>query len=317
MASTVKPFHLLINSKSGTVLKTGVDALRKLVATSGIPVRSFNLIEPEHIVTQFDDFAADDHFVLLGGGDGTVASCLPYFIKTGRALGVLPLGTMNLLAKDLGFSGDLATALTQYTQPMKRIKIDVAYVNDHPFLCCAGLGTMPESAVFRENMRGENDLVLYPKLIKFIFDQMDPAMHRRVSIHMDGRKRRMRTAAIVVSNNLFANHPETANDILRRNSLSGGQLGIYSFAPQNLIDKLGLIARLRFGSWKHSARLREWHARDVLIDDPERKELVSIDGEVKELSMPLHFRIEPQALSVIVPEKPHQEKRHGTKKRAV
>lgn len=302
MLSPVQPFHLLINSQSGSVLKTGQDTLRTLIDQSGIPVKSLHIVEPDQFNDRLHHFAQDEQVVLVGGGDGTIAGCLPHFIAAKKTLGVLPLGTMNLLARDLGFSGDLAEALAQYAGPMGQTKIDVAYVNDVPFLCCAGLGTMPESAVFRERLRGTPDVVMYPKLIKFIFDQMDPTMQRRIKLRMDNRHKFIKTAAIVVSNNLFTHHDQDkADDPLRRASLSNGKLGIYSFAPQTLKDKLSLMMRLHFGGWKNTTRLKEWHARQILIDDPERTELVSIDGEVREMTMPLRFRIEPRSLNVMTP----------------
>lgn len=301
MLSPVRPFHFLINNKSGSVLKAGEESIRELIAKSGVPVKSLNLLEPDSFNSHLETFGEDDRFVLVGGGDGTIAGCLPYFIKTKRTMGVLPLGTMNLLARDLGFSGDLAEALAQYAGPIKETKIDVAYVNDKPFLCCAGFGTMPESAVFRENLRGEPDVVMYPKLIKFIFEQMDVQKQRRVSLKMDGRHKHFRTAAIVVSNNLFSNRDD--DEPLRRETLRDGKLGIYSFAPRSLRDKLGLMMRLRFGGWKNATRLKEWQANELLLDDPERNELVSIDGEVHEMTLPLRFRIEKQCLSVMIPDR--------------
>lgn len=302
MLSPLKSFHLLINSQSGSVIKAGAESIRELIASSGLPVASLQMIEPDHFNDKLNSFMGDDRAILIGGGDGTIAGCLPHFIDTGRTLGILPLGTMNLLARDLGFSGDMKEALAQYAKPTVTEKIDVAYVNDEPFLCCAGLGTMPESAVFRESMRGESDLVLYPKLIKFVFDQMDVKKQRRVALHMDGRRKNLHTAAIVVSNNRFLNHQDdTSDNFLQRASLQDGLLGVYSFAPRSLKDKLSFALRLRFGGWKNNTRLREWQARDVTLDDPAAKELVSIDGEVKEMQMPLRFHIKPQCLSVMRP----------------
>lgn len=306
MLSPLKSFHLLINSQSGSVIKAGSEAIREMVAGSGLPIASIQLIEPDHFDDKLNGFIGDDRPILIGGGDGTIAGCIPHFIETGRTLGVLPLGTMNLLARDLGFSGNMEEALAQYAQPTIAEKIDVAYVNDEPFLCCAGLGTMPESAVFRENLRGESDLVLYPKLIKFVFDQMDVQKQRRVSLQMDGRRKNLRTAAIVVSNNRFLNHQDdTSDSFLQRASLQDGLLGVYSFAPRSLKDKLSFALRLRFGGWKNNTRLREWHAREVTLDDQAVKELVSIDGEVKEMQMPLRFHIKPKCLSVMRPQGAH------------
>lgn len=298
-------YHLLINRKSGAVLNAGEDGVQQLVARSGMVVASVHLIDGNRFEGLIPSLLAQGEGVIVGGGDGTIAGCLPHFIAHKQPMGVLPLGTMNLLARDLGFSGNLDEALGQYANgPLAVTEIDVAYVNDIPFLCCAGLGTMPESAKFRESRREDSALVLYPRLIKFIFDQMDPRKQRRVTLDLDGRRKHIKTAAIVVSNNLFRHDEDTVEergDALGRASLQDGKLGVYSFAPRNWREKTAMVLRLKFGGWKNENRLREWQAAEVLLDDAAYKELVSIDGEVRELTMPLRFRIEPRVLRVLVP----------------
>lgn len=294
--------HLIINSKAGSVIKAGEDGIRALVDASGALFTSVNFVEPDDISGQLDRIANDDMPVLIGGGDGTVARCLPYFIKHRKTMGVLPLGTMNLIAQDLGFPSDLADALNLYAQKTATAKIDVGRVNDLPFLCCVGYGTMPESAVYREDNRGQSDVILYPKLVKFVFDQMDPDNQRRVTLSMDHKKKHLKTAALVISNNLFATEKQLDNGgFIKRASLQNGHLGVYTVSPRTFWDKLRIALRLRLGGWKDDKTIREWRTRTAQIDGKDKKALISIDGEVLETSMPLQFHIEPQSLSVIVP----------------
>ena len=58
---------------------------------------------PEGLCARLEDALAHGaDAVVVGGGDGTIAAAAARLMKTGTALGILPLGTMNMLAKDLG-----------------------------------------------------------------------------------------------------------------------------------------------------------------------------------------------------------------------
>lgn len=293
--------HLFINNKAGTVLKSGEAEIRALIEKSQALFRSVNFISPDDISGHLQNLIEDDAPVLIGGGDGTIASCLPYFIKHNKTLGILPLGTMNMIAQDLGFSSDLAAVLALYSGETSVAKIDVGHVNDLPFLCCVGYGTMPESAVFREENRGTSDFLLYPQLVKFVFDQMDPHKQRRIIIKMDKRSKRLKTAAVVVSNNLFKDSNEGGGGIVARGSLQDGQLGIYTVSPRSGWDKIRIALRLRLGGWQQDKTINEWRSRTVEINGQDKEALISLDGEVYETQMPLRFHIVPQCLQVLVP----------------
>ena len=78
--------------------------------------------------------------VIVAGGDGTVACAGHALAGSDIPLGVLPYGTMNLLAKDLGLPiGDLPAALKAIAAGAIRT-IDVGEVNGQSFLCASMLG---------------------------------------------------------------------------------------------------------------------------------------------------------------------------------
>jgi YegS/Rv2252/BmrU family lipid kinase len=77
--------------------------------------------------------------VLASGGDGTVTSCAAGVAGTGVPLGVLPIGTGNLLARNLGLPLGLEAALTVSLTGADR-KLDVGTVNGHTFVAMAGIG---------------------------------------------------------------------------------------------------------------------------------------------------------------------------------
>ena len=66
------------------------------------------LTDPEDLTDAFRDAAAAPGLdaVVAGGGDGTISCAAGKLAGTGRPLGILPLGTLNHLARDVGITGD-------------------------------------------------------------------------------------------------------------------------------------------------------------------------------------------------------------------
>ena len=122
-----------------------LDALRRTItdtlAAEGWP-------EPMWLETTVDDPGAGQatravrdgaELVFACGGDGTVMACVTALAGSDVALAVLPAGTGNLLAANLGLAGDLATGLEVVLQGGRR-RIDVGVVGEQSFAVMAGMG---------------------------------------------------------------------------------------------------------------------------------------------------------------------------------
>lgn len=77
--------------------------------------------------------------VLASGGDGTITACVGGVAGTGIPLGVLPCGTGNLLARNLGLPSSLDEALAVALTGTDR-RLDVGTANGQPFVVMAGVG---------------------------------------------------------------------------------------------------------------------------------------------------------------------------------
>jgi Diacylglycerol kinase catalytic domain len=92
--------------------------------------------------------------VLASGGDGTITACVGAIAGTGIPLGVLPCGTGNLLARNLGLPLSLDEALAVALTGADR-RLDVGTANGQPFVVMAGLGFDAELlAGASEQLRG-------------------------------------------------------------------------------------------------------------------------------------------------------------------
>jgi YegS/Rv2252/BmrU family lipid kinase len=135
--------------------------------------------------------------VLACGGDGTVTACAEGIAGTGVPLAIIPMGTGNLLARNLGLPTGLdealAVALGRVQQP-----IDAGRVNGTLFVVMAGLGLdarMLSGA--SEPLKKQLGWVAYAiSAVRHLGDR--PV---RVTVSADGgRRRRMRASALIVGN---------------------------------------------------------------------------------------------------------------------
>jgi diacylglycerol kinase family enzyme len=83
--------------------------------------------------------AAGADLVLACGGDGTVTACAEGVADSGVPLGILPLGTGNLLARNVGLPADLDGALAVALGDGEQ-KLDTGTANGQAFVVMAGLG---------------------------------------------------------------------------------------------------------------------------------------------------------------------------------
>ncbi len=292
-------FHIVINGQAGTVLRLGRDVIEKKIEESGIQVAGLHFPEGDDIVKLLRELKQQKAPIILGGGDGTIASAVTEFIGTSEAFGIIPMGTMNLLAKDVGVPVELDTVLAAYASGTRTVKIDVGLVNGLPFLCCAALGVVPEASEFREEKRGEADLILIPQLAMFVFQQMEKV--RKLNITLDGKQRHIKAAALIVSNNPYSDEDALLAESIKKDTMQSGQMGVYTVVAKTFWQRLSLLLRLKIGGWKKEESLVERIARHVRVKTQRKTEKVTLDGEVHTLKTPLEFHVKPRSLKLIVP----------------
>lgn len=297
-------FHIYINDASGTVINMGRSALTEMIGKSRLPIESVHFLKPDAICDEIKKNGIDSNTkMIIGGGDGTIRSCAAQMMGTGQAFGILPLGTMNLMAKDLNIPTRIQNALDAYAAGTKTIDIDVGQVNDDIFLCCAGLGTIPEASKVREQHRDDEQPVLITRMTAYLLKQMDPVNRKKLTLKMNGRRKRIKTSALVVSNNQYGPQGQWNEENFKRISLQDGILGIYSVAPYSLWDKMRFLMRLGLGDWRQDKALREWRCKELTVRCKDRPVLLSLDGETEEFNSPLKFTVLPKKLKLLIPER--------------
>src|SRR5690606_9993051 len=126
--------------------------------------------------------ASDADLLVAAGGDGTITALANAMVNTDRALGILPLGTVNALAKDLNIPLELEEAM-DVLAANQRQSIDVGEVDGRFFLHKVVIGLIPALAAGREHIRGKADLTAKFGFLRFIFRRL--ARARRFAVAID------------------------------------------------------------------------------------------------------------------------------------
>ncbi|MBU0800013.1 MAG: hypothetical protein KKA05_03335 [Alphaproteobacteria bacterium] len=292
-------FTIIINADSGSVQKIGADSLRAAIE-SALPGQVHAL----HMTSaaQFQDTLKnnqDNNPVLIGGGDGSIRTAATIMRDRKKSFGVIPLGTMNLFAQDIGLPNDPLESLRLY-RSFKTIKIDYGTVNNEMFLCNAMIGITTDIARDREDHRNQHNIFTWLGFIMRSFAKLATAHPDSLSLRSDSLTRRHRIKAAIIANNAYDNAPGLAH--FHKKSLTDGKLSIYTVAPQGHVESLALLSKMLVGGWADENCIERFDTTKLRINTYRRHMSVMIDGELKTMRLPLRFEIKPRSLSILVPE---------------
>jgi YegS/Rv2252/BmrU family lipid kinase len=234
--------------------------------------------------------------LVAGGGDGTINAGASAVVEREIPLGVLPLGTRNHFAKDLGIPLDMEEAAKVVLEGVA-CKVDVGEVNGRLFLNNSSLGVYPAIVRLREKYRatvgGKWIAVLWAGLTVL---RRRPFM--AVRIVADGESIVRRTPLVLVGNNEYQ---MSGFQAASRESLARGQLAIYVL---NAEQRPGLLRLAWQVLRKGAEQVKEVDLITVdqaTVETKRHRLQVAADGEVLSLQAPLSYRIRPGALRVLVP----------------
>lgn len=242
---------------------------------------------------------SDRVFVL--GGDGTVLSVATELLETGVPLGIIPLGTANLLARDIGIPMTPEEAVARLTDASATTEtdIDVGLVNGQPFLCASMIGLTNALARTREAVRGRGFMQAAARLMRKALRLLWSHPYHRLRITADGDLLRVRTRALVVTNNPIR---PVVRPYPRRERLDTGLLGLYGICNERLWELPRLALRLLQGDWTGDPRIFRLNPHSLRIETRHENRLtVMNDGERRRLRTPLNYQIKPTALRVLKP----------------
>jgi YegS/Rv2252/BmrU family lipid kinase len=234
--------------------------------------------------------------VIAGGGDGTVNAVASAVAGTDTILGILPLGTLNHFGKDLGIPMELKAAIGNLGSG-RSIAVDVGEVNGQIFVNNSGLGLYPTIVRLREKRQARGA----SKWVAAAVAALRALRHyHRLALQVtaNGKELLRRSSIVFLGNNEYS---IDGLNIGTRAQLDAGLLCLYITKETSRLKLLRLTLSALMGKLQKNRDYDKILTREVWIRSKHPTLNVSIDGEVMRLAPPLHYRIRPKALWVIVP----------------
>ena len=290
----------ILNRGGGTLLRSGgedpEERLGTLFRAAGVEAE-IRLVEGDCLVEEFRAAAEDGALdaVVAGGGDGTVSCAAGQLAGTGKPLGILPLGTLNHLARDAAIPADLEAAAATIAVGNVR-RIDVAEVNGRIFVNNSAIGLYPRMVRHREELQERLGRSKRLAMLSASLRTLRRFSKHRLTIELGGLRAPLQTPLLFVGNNVYETSLLTLG---QRRALDQGELCLYAPMVSGRLRFLGLGLRGLFGLTKQRDFVSLTGLTDLTVHSRRAALNVSLDGEAQTIATPLRYRIRPGALRLI------------------
>jgi diacylglycerol kinase (ATP) len=230
--------------------------------------------------------------VVVVGGDGSVNEVGAALIGSNTAMGILPAGSGNGLARHFNISTTLSKAI-EVLNTGKCISMDTFTVNNKPFLGTAGIGFDAHIAHLFANY-GKRGFWSYLRIIWKELSTYKPATYQ---LSIDGKKMERQAFLICIANSSqFGNNAVIAPEA----NVQDGMMEVCILKKTSIAAFIPLVMRL-FTRSIHKSNLVETIRCKSLVVHNNSKGLIHLDGEPMLLQEVLTFEIRPASLKIIVP----------------
>ena len=269
--------------------------IREFIAARGLDAELVATTHPGHATALAAAAVADGcERVVVVGGDGTMNEAAQALLDTPAALGLVPCGSGNGLARHLRLPTALPAALALAADPAAcAVAIDTGTVDGRPF--CNAMGCGFDAEVGRRfNRLARRGLAAYARAGLAAFRARRSEW---IVIHGAGRSLALPTLLVAV-----ANSDEYGNGALIAPGarVDDGLLDLVAIGPVGVFSALPLIARLFLGTLDASPRVCRLRADRFLIERPAAG-LIHTDGETHQAGATLEVRVRPRSLRLLVP----------------
>jgi len=288
--------EIIVNSQGGSFVEDETEAsLRDALEAAGVDGDITLAAGGDEIFGKARDSSAD----ILGaaGGDGTINAVASVALERNKPLAVVPLGTLNHFAKDIGVQIELAEAAAAISLGYLK-SVDVGEVNGQIFLNNSSIGLYPHIVHSRERQQERLGRGKWRAAFSAAVEMLRRHPFFRVKLEIDGEARVYKTPFVFLGNN------EYSMDLYKigsRERLDAGKLSVYFLRRGGRWGVIRLILRTLVGTLDSMKEFEQLTTDSLTIDMRRDRVMVAFDGEVAVMETPLEYRIRPRALQVIVP----------------
>ena len=234
--------------------------------------------------------------ILAGGGDGTVAEVASTLVGSDIPLGIIPLGTGNQLAWQLGLPSNFAQAFELIGEQPEIICLDAMKIEERYFLLNASAGF--SSVMIQETTRKEKRRLGFFAYLWNGFRLVFGIQPHKFMLDIDGKSHALRASEIFISSSFLLRNQDFLRDIQMQ--ADDGEVEVFVLKARTLWD----YVRLFFSLFKRDARRLEQldyiPARQWIEIRSTKPVTFQADGETLGTT-PVRIEIIPQAIRVLVP----------------
>ncbi|HEX8840145.1 MAG TPA: diacylglycerol kinase family protein [Sphingomicrobium sp.] len=238
-----------------------------------------------------------DELLVVGGGDGSISAAASALVGTETLLGVLPLGTLNHFARDLGIPTDLGEAASLIASRKDR-RVDIAEMNDRLFINNSAIGLYPLMVLDRDLQRKKLGRSKRLAMIVASVRTLARFGHQRLTLTVNDEQARIDTPLLFVGNNDYRLDIGAAG---QRDSLEDGRLSVYVMRKKTRRGFVAASIRALLNRERQDDMVRLENVERLRVDARRSVLAVSLDGEVVGAETPLTYKIRKKALRVIAP----------------
>jgi YegS/Rv2252/BmrU family lipid kinase len=237
--------------------------------------------------------------VVVCGGDGTIHTVAEVLIDSGIPLGVIPCGTLNHFAKDLGVPQEIEQA-AEVVLNGRIARVDVAQVNGRTFLNNSSIGLYPRMLELRQQKPAKG-LKKWAVAAWALAKELRKNRRVTVDVQIEGQMVSRKTPLVMVANNEYV---LAGFEATTRAALDRGLVAVYIVKPGGALRLARLVWQILRGN-AHAGDHMERLLADRVTIRPRTSPLpVAFDGETERMVGPLEYRSRPGALRVLVPANP-------------
>jgi len=294
---------MILNQDGGTI--RGMDArefgdMAAQKLTDNDSDCTVRLVTGNELVSALDDAAGDPRtqIIIAGGGDGTISAAAGACFKSGKTLGVLPLGTMNLFARSLGLPLDPEEALDALATASER-RLDIATANGRPYVHQFSAGLHARLVRQRDRLDTSTRLRKISSTVKALGRVIMRPPRFGVEIDTGTGPKHQVVSAVSVSNNLFADTPLAYAQVLDE-----GVLGVYRSRALDSTTALRMTVNAALGKLRDDPDMSVEAAAKVTLYFPDARSgaKAAIDGEIIPLEREVECICHAGALRALVPQ---------------
>lgn len=229
--------------------------------------------------------------VVAAGGDGTINDIVNGLAGSNVTLGLLPLGTMNVFASELGIPANNLRKSWEIIQAGHVRRIDLGRANDRYFVQLAGVG-LDAQVVQETTWKLKKSIGPLSYLVNAA--QIASRKPPKLVVEWDGRSDS--GSFVLVGNGRFYGGPFT---IFKDARIDDGLLDVLIFKNLGYLDIVRYLQGILFGTHTQMPDVEYFQTPSVTVRSDEEVP-VEVDGEVIG-SVPVRFRLSSKKLSVLAP----------------